>query len=789
MHPTKIKLNAFKIIHILFPGKRPPTKPDRAKESKNSAAGSLNRKANSGTLTHHKHCKSKTKITNQESDSKPCKHISFSLSQPAHSPNSTSSRNVLHKWQPPIIKVCYDHVTKKTAQNLWLQEITPSKGKVCDDGTGNGQTAMDSMDTDAGKMHTESKTVGCNENVEEDKSLSQQSTQPYVCIENERNETQGEKNKYEGNEKVEVKNAVQAAGKEPEHNYVHVTNSSDITAGNIDPDPDPDPLSITHNDEGTTSFTKHFEEEVDRCLISTKHTQNENNQVSTKDEDKEQDMLVNVQEGYENNIMNKSDSIILPPDKNFLPLMYKPSDCEEKLKIKPGYDPVTCHIQSLTAKLPQYTHSMETLIGSEEDSPLPTDLVLKDLIQSQLTGDMAKEIELIKEQPVTPATVTIKISEQKSGTNKCYGEGYRSDDILIPDVERSKNNRSPLVAIDAKQISSSSGNETEHQESSLLTNDLPINKSEVHLVKMIETVTLSPSGAAEIPEICNVNNIKIQTHTECAPKVLSDTNLNNQPKSSKLAMNIRDVKHTILKTNTETENVRTASHLFDAVTAEDYSKSPSELLTAANVSTEEHLIERHEEALDAGPCSVSTKNDMGKPRTDLNIICNCCIHPATNAEGTGDPQEGNEEPPNVHPSTSMKKEFLPKPEDINQSEGCLYKPKDVFCRSPTIAMEAPNILENAAMTNENILNTAGHNYLLDDDIGLTGSQLLRIEDECQYKIQHTEAVRNHASFCGEATVPDTSVLAPKLPPANWAQIMQEKREKLRNIIQDISRLK
>jgi hypothetical protein len=737
---------------------------------------------------HQKHCESKTKITDQESGSNPHKNISLSLSQPALSANPTSSRNILRNWQPPLKKFCYDRVIENKAQNLCLQEITPCTDKMCDDSTGNDQTAMDCMDGDDGKVHTESKTVGYNENVEEDESLSQQCTQKFVCTEHERYEMQGEKNKYEENEKDEVRDkeiicAVQAAGKEPECNYVHVTNSSDVTAGNIDPDPS----STTCNDDENTSLTKHFEQKTDRCLISTKYTQNENNQVSTKDEDKEQDMLVSVQEGSGKNIMNKFDSIILPPDKKFLPLTYKASNCEEESKIKPGYDSITCHNQSLRAQLPQYMHSMKTLIGSEGDSPLPSDLVLKDLIHLQLTDNTTEEMELTKEQPVTPETIAIKISEQKSGTNKC-------DDTPNADDERGKNNYSPLVPIEAKKISCRSGNETEHQESSFLTNDLPINKSEVHSVKLTETVTLSASGGAEVPEICNASNTGLHTHKECedmemsTPKVLFYTDLNNQPESSKLGMEICDVKDARLKTNTGTENVRTASHLMDAVTAEDYSENPSEPLTATNISTEEHFTEKHEEASNTGPCStVSTKNGMSEPGTDLNTIYeNCFKHPATNGEGG--PQVGNEEPPTVHPSTLMTK-ALPKPEEMNQSEGYLYRTKEVFCKSPTIAMEAPNLFENAAMTNENTFSTAGHDYLLDDDIGLTGSQLLRIEDECQYKVQSTEGARNYASFCGEATVPDTAVFAPKLPPANWAQIMQEKRQKLRNIIQDISRLK
>jgi hypothetical protein len=349
--------------------------------------------------------------------------------------------------------------------------------------------------------------------------------------------------------------------------------------------------------------------------------------------------------------------------------------------------------------------------------------------------------------------------------------------------ERVKNNHSPLMAIDVKQIASSSGNEpeTECQNSSLLTHDLSIN-SEVHSDKMEETVTLSPSGAAKVPDNCNVNSIKLQRYKEhedmetVTPKVLSDTNLNNQPETPKLATNICDVKHTMLNRNTDATNMKTAPQSLDAATAEDYSEksnSPSEPLITSNVNIEECLIKRHEEASNTALRSaVSTKNNIDKPGTAHN---NCFKHPVTNAE-----------PPNVvHPSTSMTKESLPKQEEIIQSEGYPYKLKDIFCKSPTTAMEAPNILENGEnpLTNENRPDTASHGYLLDDDIGLTGSQLLRIEDECQYKVQSTGGVKNHASICGEATVADTA------PSPTWAEIVQEKRQKLRSVIRDISRLK
>jgi hypothetical protein len=313
---------------------------------------------------------------------------------------------------------------------------------------------------------------------------------------------------------------------------------------------------------------------------------------------------------------------------------------------------------------------------------------------------------------------------------------------------------------------------------------------------------MSPSGAAKVPEICNVESSKLQRHEDmdpATPKVLSGTNLNDQLKSPKLATNMCDVKHTILKRHNEKGNTKTASQFLDAATAEDYSEktesSSEPPTTAANINIEEHFTERHEEASNTAPCStVSTKNDTDQPGTDLNRIDeNCFKHPVTNAEGIEDGAEvENTERNAAHPSTSMTKESLPKQDEINQSEGYLYKLKDIFCKSPTIAMEAPNILKDAGenpLSNENIPDTASHGYLLDDDIGLTGSQLLRIEHECQHKIQSTDGVWNHASICGKAIVPDTAVSAPTLPPPNWAQIVQEKRQKLRSVIRDISRLK
>jgi len=161
-----------------------------------------------------------------------------------------------------------------------------------------------------------------------------------------------------------------------------------------------------------------------------------------------------------------------------------------------------------------------------------------------------------------------------------------------------------------------------------------------------------------------------------------------------------------------------------------------------------------------------------------------------NADGKdGDVKTGNMEPLRiVYPSTPTRKEFCPQQDAINQSTTGIDNYKNIFCKSPTAAKEAPNILGqfgDDSLTNEYKHDTANHGYLLDDDIDLTGSQLLRIEDQCQYNIHSAEEEWNYASRCGEARVPDTDML----PTPKWVQNMQQKRQKLRSIIGDISRLK
>lgn len=816
------KCTTFNTSCILFTGNRHPTKLTTTKTLKltdsESASSSSNRKANSQTPMQERNCKSKSKIKKQKLNSQTCKNFSFSLSQPVLSANPTSSKRVLQNWQPPLKILCYDNDKENTTENSSHQDIMSSADKVSsEESNGNEETTMDNKGVIAEKAQTESDTISCNGNNLEDKSLSQQSTQEYVAT---KNEMKVKKGKYKDTDRAkanttEISSAIQETGKKELGNNYH-----EVTYIISNKDTDSSNIRIKADEKDcNTSFIEHSEERMDQCFVHSKHTQNNSSQVSTKENvGRKHDMKDNAGETSRENIMNKSENIILPSDKNFLTQMHKSSDCEDEPKTKPNPDSVMLQIQSLTVKSPvapaQYMHSIKTLTGNVEESPLPLDLVLKDTWNhSQLTLDKSEEMEPTKIQTMSQATTTFMISEQKSRANKCEGADV-SGQILTAQAETDKNNHLPLVAREAQTVCNFE-NElvTKCEESTYTSNpltDLPINKSEVNLDKMIKNIARSPSVAAKAPEICNAESTMLQRHTEqgdmettslsldtMTPKILPDTNLdlNNQSESSKMATNVCDMKTAMMKRQKEVGNIKTTPQSLDAATPDDYSekiKNPSESqVTAANKCITEHLIERYEKASNTASCS--NKNETDEPAE----IDNCFKHPE---EDTGEGIEDGVKVENTellsagHPSTSNRNEFLPKQNEINQSKVGFNKFKDKFCKSPTAATEAPNVcntekINEDPLTNENIPDTASHGYLLDDDIGLTGSQLLRIEDECQYNIQGTEEVRNHAYNHGKARVPDIAVSAHIPPPPNWAQNVHEKRQKLRSIIQDISRIK
>jgi hypothetical protein len=920
---------------------------------------------------------------------------------------------------------------------------------------GNREIKTNSKEAAAEKGETENTTNSGNDENEKNTSLSQQSTQEYVPKETERHTTETEEGKHIESEMDKTKNieiscAFQEGGKnKPESNsdqtahHLHITNNKDNTPLNI--------RVITDRNNFSTSFIEHSEEKPDRCFMSTKHIQNNGNQTATSaDMGTEQDMEVNGLEGSKLNIISKCDKFVSASGKNVLVPMNISSHNEKEQQTKPSYDSVITQIQSLTVKSPQYVHSIRTLTGSENDSPLPAELILN---HSQLTWNITGEKEQLTEVQTMSQTTSIKITEQKIGDNHCEEKGCLSGEILTPQAETEENNHSPLVT---RQVLQTVGNfcdksQNKYKEStyvpSLLT-DILIDKSDIHLDKMTQDLTLSTLVAAKPSEICTTESTKLQGGTEQADRetvipmcTVENTRLkaSTEQADRKTATAVCTVDSTGLKAGTEqvdtdtavpmctvkstrlkggteqtdtetakpvslldpdpnpniqaestkmatnTRNTKAQNAQFASATTEDIQKIQDLLVSPAtgeNKCTEEHLIRKYDTAsntvsystettkvetvqpgsdhnksnensttypmknmregmtddvkvgnkgplnianlspmkkecfpkeheinqLNIGfakssdtfskfPTSLETSNTRSCPTASTNIIDlpeianhsineNCSTQPAKNTRSIKDGVNiQNTEPLyTLHPSASTKKEFLPKQDEINQSKTDFRNPNDIFhelptametsntascstvapsneiyhprkdlnqhnkdkcskqpvknadgnnsdvntenmeplrtvhpctptrkefllkqdeinrstagfdnsknvlCRSPIAAVEAPSILRQSgehSLTNEHIPDTTSHGYLLDDDIGLTGSQLLRIEDQCQHNIQSTEEEWNHPSSCGEARVPEID--RPSIP--KWGQCVQQKRQKLRSIIGDISRLK
>jgi len=270
----------------------------------------------------------------------------------------------------------------------------------------------------------------------------------------------------------------------------------------------------------------------------------------------------------------------------------------------------------------------------------------------------------------------------------------------------------------------------------------------------------------------------------------TDNHCINEHCSEQPAKNTEGIKDTAQTGNTEPVNTL---HSSASITIKFLPEQDERNQSPIDVNKPKDIFHKFPTATATSSCStVAPNNETDRPGNDLNnhFTDKCSKQPVKNTAGkVGDVKTGNMEPLRiVHPSTPTRKEFHPQQDAINQCTIGFYTSKDIFCKSPTAATEAPNILGQLgkeSLTKEYKHDTASHGYLLDDDIGLTGSQLLRIEDQCQYNIQSAEEEWNYASRCGEARVPDTDML----PTPKWVQNMQQKRQKLRSIIGDISRLK
>jgi len=1060
--------------------------------SKDNKTGRSNTQTTCELLMQERNCQKKSKIGKRKIEANTQKHCSYSLSQPILSPNSTTStRHTLRNWQPPLKIFRYDQNTKNTAENFIPDTMPSTSFGSGEEVSGNTAIATDSTGAPAEEGQTDNETISCNGNNQEDISLTQQSTQEYVPKET----TEMEDGIYEEPEidetNVKENCTIQEGEKNKPENHsdqmaqnFHNTSNKDTSLLNV--------RVMLDRNSCKRYFIEHSEEEADQSSVSTMHIQNNDIPSATKvdtgtEKDKEDSKL---------NIISKSD-VISASGINVLVKMNESSHCKEKEKTKPSYDPVMCQIQSLTVKYPQYMRSIRTLIGSDEDSPLPLDLFLND---SQLPWNMTGEMEQLTEIQKVSQETNHKITEYKTGDNQCEEKGSLSGQVLTSQAEADKNDHSSLVKKEDQQTVSSFQNKSqkEYEEStfmpSLVQTDILLNKSDVHVDKIMQNLTTSALVAEKPSEICNVESIKLQGCTDQANMVtvtpictvestktqqgmeqadtdtmtlictMGSTKLwpgthqadteavipictvqstklqkSTEQADSETVTPICTVQSTKLEKSTEKADLETVTPICtvqstelqrgteqadsetvtavslpdpypklniqsksikmttntcelkeaqDVATAsavpEDNEEKMKDLLvspaTAGNKRTEEHLIRNYEEASsdtashsavtigietgqpgsdrnksnengykcpvetvtesmqvgekagntgplyvtyqspmkkkclpeqneinqpnigfrmsedtfskfsmametsNVGSCPTSSKNKIDIPGIDNHCINeNCSEQPAENTEGIKDTAKtGNTEPVNtLHSPASITKKFLPKQDEINQSEIDVNKPKDIFhkfpiatatsscstvapnnetdrpgndlnnhftdkcskqpvkstdekdgdvktgnmeplrivhpstptrkefhpqqdainqctigfynsrnifCKSPTAATEAPNILGqlgNDSPTKEYKHDTASHGYLLDDDIGLTGSQLLRIEDQCQYNIQSAEEECNYASRCGEARVSDTDML----PTPKWLQNMQQKRQKLRSIIGDISRLK
>jgi hypothetical protein len=506
-------------IVIWFTERRLAMKPNTANKviSKDNKTGSSNTQASSEILMQERNYQKKSKIRKRKIEANMQKNCSYSLSQPILSPNSTSTRHMLRNWQPPLKMFRYDQNTKNTAENFIPDTMPSTSFGSGEEVSGNTAIATESTGEPAEEGQTDNETISCNGNNQEDISISQQSTQEYVPKETTGNTTEMEDGKYEEPETdethVEKSCAIQEGEKnKPEDNSDQMAHSLHNTSNK-----DTSPLNIgvmMDRNSCNRSFTEHSEEKTDQSSVSTKHIQNNDIPSATeidmgKEKDKEDSKL---------NIISTSD-VISASGMNFLVKTNGSSHYKDKEKTEPSYDTVMCQIQSLTVKYPQHMRSIRTLIGNDEDSPLPLDLFLND---SQLPWNMTGEMEQLTEIQTISQETTLKITENKTGGNQCEEKGSLSGQVLTSQAEADKNNHSFLVKKEDQQTvgnfldKSQKGYEESTFMSCLVTTDILLNKSDVLVDKMMQNLTMSALEAAKPSEICNVDSTNLQGRTDQA---------------------------------------------------------------------------------------------------------------------------------------------------------------------------------------------------------------------------------------------------------------------------------
>ena len=505
-------------IVIWFTERRLAMKPNTTNKiiSKDNKTGSSNTQTSSEILMQDRNCQKKSKIRKRKIEANMQKHCSYSLSQPILSPNSTSTRHTPRNWQPPLKTFCYDQNTKHTAENFIPDTMPSTSFGSGEEVSGNTAIANDSTGA-AAEGQTDNETISCNGNNQQYISLSQQSTQEYVPTVTIGNTTEMEDGKYGEPEidetHAEKRCAIQEGEKnKPEDNSDQMAQSLHNTSNK-----DTSPLNVRvmmDRNSCNRSFIEHSEEKTDQRSVSTKHIQNNDTPSATKvdmgtEKDKEDSKL---------NIISKTD-VISASGINFLVKMKESSHYKEKEKTKPSYDNVMCQIQSLAVKYPQYMRSIRTLIGSDEDSPLPLDLFLND---SQLPWNMIGEMERPTEIQTRSQETTLKITENKTGDNQCEEKGSLSGQVLTSQAEADKNNHSSLVKKEDQQTvcNFQDKSQKEYEEStfmpSLVTTDIMLNKSDVHVDKIMQNLNTFALVAEEPSEICKVESTKLQGSTDQA---------------------------------------------------------------------------------------------------------------------------------------------------------------------------------------------------------------------------------------------------------------------------------
>ncbi|XP_069682607.1 putative uncharacterized protein DDB_G0282499 isoform X2 [Periplaneta americana] len=745
----------------------------------------------------------------------------ISLSQPAHSSNPTLSlRQSLQKWQPPV-KV--QHFTSEVITHIAVNDNTDSHKTglnnleendillsqksteessctaVCGSSV-RGNTNMRLLELHSTEINGKDKSSGsyiyeqekentvndmkCDLNktvVDDDdtshyteKSFSQQSTQENVCL---INNCLVSKQENAMNSKIydtdaQVTNATSTVQEKSVNKVIDTEDEENNTMNNIRNYSDTKEILKQSDINQSTphenmSLTQHFTQEniqtmyspvtvkSEMCDTDEQSTnsigkENSINVLSVKYTEKEQDFPNDVKNGFEKRTQNhSSENLIVEKSK------YHEIDVDDGME----------STHSISCESPSHSFSnkcnvIEKFCENIEKIPNSTEPALQQKYISLLKSN-EKEVRQYKDSSTTvtgnksplPLDMTLEVNSQVSKPN--------TDDQNVAQKNVKQSGVKRYKAITKANIDETESHKPNEDEPDQINHYPTTNIGNSMCGTENRLVTLCHSSISKIVDNSQVNIAYITNH-EYVLQNLSQQNRRYTDVSSE------NMSPTFNQTTSAPEKIDIQSRKYNVkqnVTGSDDSNTENAIHSTVNITTQsvadsKRICKTYSLSTKICPTIDSSAMECKKQRKEI---------PKNNSVACQFPLKENDN----------LKVFL---DEINEN----------LRTSSMIATKAPysyNVEKTVkdCLTTKNIVAPTS-NLLDEDDIGLTSSQLLRIEDECRNIPGRAEAwnysTSTPAGRCSEARIPDIA----SLTPVDWVKNVMEKRQKLKNVILEISRL-